>query len=283
MNSIKHKGEFMKTKLMTQIAAALMLLQTSVFSHDGHSNNPNVKLHINPKWDECSFQLDPSLTQQQWHRFTQEAALVVYFRPLTDARPLGARNYEFSLLKWDSKIDETKGAWNNTFVHPDSTHWLTGKEPLPIPGLSLRAGVTDKIDVAAYWTKSFGANYGFWGGQVQYNMINDVKNNWAASARVSFIAMYGPKDMDFNMYGLDMLASKKFNLAKWASVSPYAGVSAFVSNAYEKSKVVDLKDEHTLGLQGQIGAVAQVSMARIGVEYSVAKINSFSLKLGVAF
>lgn len=273
----------MKTKMLTWIAAGMAMIQSSAFAHDGHGGNPNVKLHVNPKWDQCSFQLDPSLTQKQWRQFTQEAALVIYFRPLTDARPLGAKNFEFSLLQWQTGINEEKGAWNNTFVHPDSNHWLTGGEPLAIPGLSFRAGVTDKIDVAAYWTKSPGANYGFWGGQVQYNLINDLKNNWAASARMSFIAMYGPKDLDFNMYGLDLLASKSFNLVKWASVSPYAGISTFLSNTHEKSKVVDLKDEHTLGMQGQIGAIAQIYRIRIGAEYSIAKVNSFSFKLGVAF
>lgn len=281
-NSIKLKanGGFMKTKMMTLITAALMLVQTSVFAHGG---DPNVKLHVNPKWDQCSFQLDPSLTQKQWHQFTQEATYVIDYRPLTDARPLGAMNFEVSLLRWNTKVNEEKGAWNNTFVHPDSTHWLTNGEPLIIPGLSIRAGLTDKIDVGFYLTKSIGANYGFWGAQLQYNLLNDLNNNWSASARINFLSMYGPKDLDFNLIGLDLLASRKFDLVKWTSVSPYAGVSTFLSNAYEKSKVVDLKDEHTVGLQGQIGAVAQISMARIGVEYSVAKVSSFSIKLGVAF
>jgi hypothetical protein len=73
--------------MMTLITAAIALLQTSAFAHNGHGGDPNVNLHVNPKWDQCSFQLDPSLTQKQWRQFTQEASLVIYFRPLTDARP----------------------------------------------------------------------------------------------------------------------------------------------------------------------------------------------------
>ena len=43
--------------------------------------------HLNTggKWDECSIQLAPTLTQRAWRQFTQEAGLVAYFRPLATA------------------------------------------------------------------------------------------------------------------------------------------------------------------------------------------------------
>ncbi|MGC4021421.1 MAG: hypothetical protein QM734_05495 [Cyclobacteriaceae bacterium] len=99
----------------------------------GHAQE--VKLHVNPRWKECSFQLDPSLTQSAWHDFTKEAGLVAYFRPLTDAKPMGKWKFEFSLLRWSTKINDKKSAWNDTFVHPDSTHWLKEGPRLAIPGL----------------------------------------------------------------------------------------------------------------------------------------------------
>ena len=82
----------------------------------------DVKLHVNPRWKECSFQLDPSLTQAAWHQFTREAGLVAYFRPLIDAKPMGAKHFELSLLNWQTGIDPKQSAWNDRFVHPDSTH-----------------------------------------------------------------------------------------------------------------------------------------------------------------
>src|SRR5688572_31792544 len=95
-------------------------------NHGGHSHGDHhdVQLHVNPRWKECSFQLDASLTQNAWREFTKEAGLVVYFRSLTDAKPMGARNFELSLLQWETAFDDTKDAWNDTFVHPTETHWL---------------------------------------------------------------------------------------------------------------------------------------------------------------
>jgi hypothetical protein len=273
----------MKNTTITAIAAALAftLVQSTAVSH---GDSKNVKLHVNPKWKQCSFQLDPSLTQEAWHQFTAEAGLVTYFRSLTDATPMGQGSFEVSVLNWQTKIDDTDPAWNDTFVHPDSTHWLLEGSSLAFPGLMFRAGITNRIDVGAYFTKAPGANYGFWGGQLQYNVVNDLEKTWAASVRLSLVSMYGPDDFKFTVYGLDFLASKEYALiGDWLSISPYAGVSAYLANSHETTAAVNLSDEHVLGAQSMVGAVTQISIARLAVEYSVAKVNSLSFKLGVGF
>lgn len=273
----------MKNNIITTLAAALIftLFQSAAFANGG---SKNVKLHVNPKWKECSFQLDPALTQQAWHEFTEEGGLVAYFRPLTDAKPMGVGNYELSVQEWETAFDDTRAAWNDTFVHPDSTHWLKEGDRLGFPGLAFRTGITTTIDVGAYWTKNPGANYGFWGGQVQYNIVNDVERNWAASARASFVSLYGPRDFDMTVYGLEVLASKEYAVySDWISVSPYAGISTYLSSSHETTTAVDLNDEKIVGMRGMVGAVTQISITRLAVEYNFATVNSFSFKIGVGF
>lgn len=245
-------------------------------------NNHRATLHVNPRWKECSLHLDPALTQRAWHEFAAEAGLVAYFRPLTDARPMGAGTWEVSALQWGTAIDDEDAAWNDTFVHPDSTHWLVEGESLQFPGLMVRTGLSSRIDMGAYFTKSPGANYGFYGGQIQYSLHNDTTRKWAAAARTSFVSLYGPNDLGLTVFGVDLVASKAFT-AGWASVAPYAGVSSYLSTAHEKSEAVSLADENVLGGQAMIGAVVQLSVARIGVEYNTARVGTRSLKLGVAF
>ena len=142
-----------------------------------------------------------------------------------------------------------------------------------------RAGVTGSTDVGVYFTKSPGANYGFVGGQVQYKVLQSA-SDWAASTRVSFVSMYGPDDLTFAVYGVDLLASRRFDVTRWAAMSPYAGVSTYLASAHEKTSAVTLDDESVIGMQGTVGAAVQLSKARLGVEYNVAKVSSFSLKLG---
>jgi hypothetical protein len=270
----------MKRNVTISLAAGFVLAAfPSTGSAQGHHHG--IMLHVNPRWRECSFQLDPSLTRNAWRQFTREAGLVTYFRPLADAKPMGRGNFEVSALQWETDIDDTDAAWNDTFVHPDSTHWLIEGSSLAFPGLMVRAGVTDKVDVGAYVTKSPGANYGFYGGQVQYNLAQDTHRDWAASARVSFVSLYGPEDLDFTVYGLDLVASKEYQASKWASVSPYAGVSTYLSSSHEKSAVVDLPDENILGAQAMVGAALQISRARLALEYNFARIPTRSLKVGI--
>jgi len=66
----------MKRRTMTTAAVALSLalLQTPVAAQDSHPH-----LHINTRWDECAFQLDPSLTPPRAQR-----------RPRLHARRQGA-------------------------------------------------------------------------------------------------------------------------------------------------------------------------------------------------
>lgn len=242
------------------------------------------ELHINPRWSECSFQLDPSLTQKSFKEFAREAALVAYFRPLTDARPLGPKHFEISLLKWATAIDDTKDSWNDTFVHPDSTHWLVEGPRLNIPGVTARIGITKRLDAAVYWTKSPNANYGFWGGQLQYNLLNNPERKWAASVRTSLVSLYGPDDVKFSIYGAEGVVSKEFPIfSDRVTVAPYVGASTFVSNARETSQKVDLQNKTVMGAQAMVGTVLKASVARLAIEYNLARVNTISFKLGVAF
>jgi hypothetical protein len=236
-------------------------------------------LHVNPRWKECSLQLDPSLTQSAWRQFTREAGLVAYFRPLADARPMGKGHFELSMQQWKTGIDDQTSAWNDTFVHPDSAHWLFEGNGLKFPGLTARAGLTDNTDVGVYFTKNPGANYGFYGAQVQRSLMSS-QSDWAAAARVSFVSLYGPSDLNLTVYGVEMVTSRRWAVSRWASVSPYVGVSSYLSTSHEKTAAVTLDNERVVGARGMMGAEVQLSVARVGVEYDVAKVNSLSFKVG---
>src|SRR4029078_9499404 len=136
------------------------------------------KLHVNPRWHECSFQIDASLTQSAWHQFSREAGLVTYFRRITDARPMGRGKFEISALQWKTGIHDDDAAWNDTFVHPDSTHWLFEGDGLAFPGLTARGGVSDTHALRVYVTKNPNANYGFYGAQLQRALLGGTNSTW---------------------------------------------------------------------------------------------------------
>lgn len=266
----------MKTKSI--LSAGLFLL---LFNF---ANAQDVQLHISDRWKECAFQIDPSLTQQEWHEFAQEAGMVACFRPLVSAKPMGVGRFDISLLQWRTSIDETKGAWNNTFVHPHAEHYLVGGNALPFPGLAVRAGLTEKMDAGIYWSMNPEANYGFIGTQLQYNFLNAEKHIVDLSSRIGMNMLYGPEDINSTISSLDVLASKKFNFFKnWLSVSPYLGCSGYLSHTHEKTNRVNLKDENILGVQAMAGAVVGIRNFNLAIEYNKAKVNTLSFRFGYTF
>ena len=267
------------------VSIALSLVHTSAAAqeqlHGGGHDDGRPHLHGGGRWKECSIQLSPSLTQRAWRQFTQEAGLVAYFRPLVDAEPLGRGRFEVSAVQWETAIDDATPAWNDTFVHPDSTHYLFEGRGLKFPGLMGRVGVSANTDVGVYFTKNPNANYGFFGGQLQRRLVGGADRRWAASARASFVSLYGPDDVRLTTYGLDLVASRKVGLARWAAVSPYVGVSGYLSTSHERSPLVALDDERVGGGQAMAGAVLQLSKARIAAEYNAASVRTISLKVGL--
>ena len=254
-----------------------------VLTHSTAAAQSEPRLHVSSRWKECSLQLDPSLTQSAWRQFTREAALVVYFRPVADARPLGRGKFEASIVQWKTGIDARTSAWNDTFVHPDSTHWLFEGNGLAFPGLMARVGVTSRTDAGFYFTRNPHANYGFAGAQLQHAFVGDTASAWALAARASAVSLYGPKDIAFHAYGADLITSRTLHLNRWAALSPYASVSGYLSQSHEKSAVVSLADVTTGGSQVTLGTALQISAARLGAEYSVATVRSFSMKVGIGF
>jgi hypothetical protein len=273
-----------RINLITAAMALVIAMTPASVRAQAHENGPGaghgLQLHISDRWKECSIQLHSSLSREAWKQFTEEAGLVAYFRPMSDAKPLGKGKFELSILQWETRIDDHDSAWNDTFVHPDSVHWLFEGSGLKFPGLTVRAGVSDKTDIGVYFTKNPNANYGFYGAQVQRNFLGGTESEWAAATRLSFTSLFGPEDVDLTVIGWDVLASREFALTSWAAVSPYAGFSSYLSMAREKSAVVDLDNAYVGGSQVMLGAVLELSGARVGVEYNAARVNSVSMKVG---
>lgn len=231
-------------------------------------------LHVNDTWDNCAIVIDPALTQQAWHQFVTEAGLVTYFRPLSAAKPLGRGHFEVAALNWGTMIDDADPAWNDTFSHPNPTHWLFDGNALLIPGLMLRMGASQRFDLGVYWTTAPSSNYGMLGGQVQYAVLSEPDGPVSASGRVSGVKLYGPADMDVSTFGMDFIVSRDVS-----RFSPYAGVGGYWSRGRETTDKVDLQDESVVGLQGTVGVAARIWLLRLGTEFNLARVSGYSFKV----
>lgn len=278
------------SKIKLGIVAISILCVSNSVSFAQH-NNPI--LHVNTKWAECSMQLDPSLSQGAWRQFTQEAGIMTVFNPLTSAKPLGKWNFDIGLSMNQYPVDDTDSAWNDTFVHPHSTHWLyadTSDDPgvvtdkhadsrhvLSIPLLLGRIGVTDKIDVGIFFFSAIpDANYAFRGGQVQYNFLDDSQKNLFAAVRVSIGQIASVEDFKLSTYSVDVMASKDISI-----FSGYAGLTGYLVRTHETTSAVDLDDENVFGVQGNIGVTTLLfSHLKIGAQLTVGALTYPGIVIG---
>jgi hypothetical protein len=254
------------------LRAAVLLLAA------GAAPLPAQVLHTNDRWDECAIVLDHALTQDAWHRFVAELGVVGYYRPQAGARPLGRGRVELSVVQTNTRIDPAAPAWNDTFSHPDSTHWLIEGDALPIPSLAFRVGVSDRVDVGGYVTKNFASNYGLVGAQLQYSLRSRADSGISASGRLSAARLFGPEDMTFGVYGLDLAVSRPVS-----RFEPYAVISGHVAHGHETTSQVNLADETVLGVQGTLGLAVRIWGVRLGAEYTLARVNAYAFKIGYGF
>ena len=133
---------------LTILAAA----PASAQSHTG------VPLHVNTAYNRCFFDLHPELTKAQFEEFAGELGSILRFRQLGDAPTLGKGRFDVGLQYTMTPINDRKGAWNNTFSHPNADHPLG--DIIEFPRIVARFGVSDRVDVGGWGGIAPGSNWG---------------------------------------------------------------------------------------------------------------------------
>ncbi len=266
------------------LAIAALCANTALSQQEKHGDDhPDVTLNVKPGLGMCDFDLSPNLTQAEWKQATREVGNAIYLEPLAAAQPLGKGNWALHLENNSFHVDQESGAWNNTFHHPDSTHYLTdGSGRLSVPGLRFRFGITERWDAGIYYTtaKPFGANYSFLGFETKYVLLNDPEKGWAFSTRASYATDASIRDFNISSTGLEVLGSKKL----FGVLMPYAGLAANWNHGREVTSDVDLNNENSFALRGIVGLEFRWKFVNLAYELQLGDgMAQRSLKLGVAF
>ncbi len=258
-----------------QLFAILILLVPLLFASPSYSqaDDSGVYWHIDPNVKSCSMVIDPSLTQDQWGKFTREAGAIISFKSLASAEPLGRLKFTFGVDYSVTPVDQHDPAWINTFTHPGVDCPLG--DQIKVPTLRARLGVSNTMDVGGYWTSAPRANYGYVGGEFRYAFLRESARVPAAAAVTSFTVLTGVPDFNFSIYSVGVVASKRI-----AAFTPYLGVRESLAVATETTAKVDLKRENPLITQGFIGATYSLWKLGLAAEYNVAEVNTFAFVIG---
>ena len=264
------------SKLLNGVVSALVFLSIFLSTSYAQGDGSDVYWHIEPSVKECSIELNPSLTQEQFKKFTKQSALLTTFRALSSAEPLGSMNFSFGIDYSYTPVDQRDPAWINTFTHPDEDCPLG--DAVVMPTLRGRLGISDNVDIGAYFTKAPEANYGFLAGEIKYAVLQESEKVPAVAIRPTFVTLLGVDDMDLNVYGVDFSASKKFGM-----FTPYLGIREILAVGTETTSKVDLDRESVWATQGIIGVTFSISRFNFAAEYNIAEVSTFAITTGFNF
>ncbi len=263
----------MKSKkfILAMVASGVSFLTCAT---NGQNNSSDVYWHIDPSVKSCSMVIDPSLTQDQWKRYTLQVGEISSFKSMASAEPINKGQFSFDIVYSVTPINQHDPAWINTFVHPDENCPLGNQIKLPM--VQVRLGLSDKLEIGANWIHAPRANYGMIGGELKYAFLKETDKMPAAAIRTSFIALTGVADYNIGLGSIDLLISKKF-----AGLSPYIGVKESLIIGTETTSKVDLYKEHLFATQGFAGVAYSVWRINLAVEYNVSNVNTLSFLIGL--
>ncbi len=254
-----------------RLACAIAVL---LFTCPAPAQSSDVYWHVDANVRTCSMVLDPSLTQAQWRTFTEQVGAILSFKSLAAAAPLGRGHFTLGIDDGITPVDQRDPAWVNTFAHPDA-HCPLGDQ-VAIPTLArARAGLSSRMDAAAFWSMAPRANDGTVGAELRYAVLEESGRMPAATVSASVSALTGVPDFDLAVYSTGVSAGKHL-----AFVTPYVGVRSNLMVATERTAKVDLNPERFTRTQGFLGATTSLWKVELAAEYDVAVVNTFAVAMG---
>lgn len=259
------------------LVALMLLVPVAALAHgsDGHPADPN--LHVDPALEDCSVKFAPELTQDAFGRFVREFGSVSAFRT-SPPTTLGKRGFTFAVEEMSFSVEEHADAWNDTFAHPDAYHELGSSQAFP--KLRVGLGVTDRLDVGAFYTVNPQANYGWLGLEARYGLLQQSETRpMAVALRGAYTKTLYVDDMDMHAVSVDVSAGRTFR----GMFTPYVGVGGDLVLARETSDVVDLETEVQAVPRALGGFEVRFWHMSIGAEANLSALTSGQVQVATVF
>jgi hypothetical protein len=221
----------------TAIAIRRLMGMSLIAAAPLRAQSAHPPLHVHPSFKDCSVKFAPELTQSAYDRFVREFGSVSAFKQMASSHTLGKGRVLVGVEMLSFRIDDGSPAWNDTFHHPSDHHPLGATQQFP--KLKLRAGVTDDLDVGAFYTKNFSANYGWLGVDGKYALRKEsAERPVSVAVRGAYTKTLYVSDMDMHALTADVSVGRRL----WRVVRPYAALGADGVLARETSDAVNLRD-----------------------------------------
>jgi len=263
--------------LRTIMVALVGLVPAVALAHDAEVQDSHPPLHVDPYIKSCSVRFAPELTQGAFHRFVTEFGSVSAFKVSSPPVTLGRRGVEIGIEEFSFGVDEGSHAWNDTFYHPHADHPLGSNQAFP--KVRLRAGVTDRLDLGAYYTVNPQANYGWFGLDAKYGLLKQSDTMPVSLAvRGAYTKTLYVDDMNMDAVTADVQAGRTYG-----RFTPYLGLGSDLVVARETSSAVALHSETMMVPRALGGLQVRWWRMALGGEVHVGALTSYQVDVASVF
>lgn len=211
------------------------------------------------------------LTQDEFHRLSQDLGAALSYKPLTPAEPLGLFGFDVGLAATVTKI-QNPDAFKNAGAGDISN--------VAVPSLRLNLGLPFGIDVGAMAGAAPGTNIRLYGAELRWAFVKGGVAVPAIALRGSYTQLSGVDQLDFNTRGVDLSISKGF-----AFFTPYGGVGKVWVTSTPKDIPTVSPTEESLSLnKGFVGFNLNFVLVNLALEWDkTGDATSYGAKLGFRF
>jgi hypothetical protein len=211
------------------------------------------------------------LSQDDFHKISQDLGAALSYKPLTPAEPLGLFGFDLGVAGTDTKIKNTD-SFKNAQVGDISD--------IVVPSARFNLGLPFGIDVGVMAGAAPSTNVRLYGGEVRWAFIKGSTTMPAIALRGSYTKLAGVDQLDFNTKGADLSISKGF-----AMFTPYAGIGKVWVTSTPKNIPLAVPSEESFSQNKYfVGVNMNFILVNIALEADkTGEDTSYGLKLGFRF
>jgi hypothetical protein len=151
-----------------------------------------------------------NLSQDDFHKISQDLGAAFSYKPLTPAEPLGLFGFDLGVAGTDTKI-KNSDSFKNAGV--------ANLSDIAVPSARFNVGLPFGLDVGVMAGAAPSTSVRLYGGEVRWAFIKGSTTMPAIALRGSYTQLAGVDQLDFNTKGADLSISKGIAL-----FTPYAGI-----------------------------------------------------------
>jgi hypothetical protein len=212
-----------------------------------------------------------TLTQDEFHRLSQDLGAALSYKPLTPAEPLGVLGFDVGLAATVTKIE------NPDVIQKAGAGDISS---VAVPSLRLNLGLPFSLDVGVMAGAAPGTNIRLYGAELRWAFVKGGTAMPAIALRGSYTQLSGVDQLDLNTRGVDLSISKGF-----AFFTPYAGIGKVWVTSTPKDIPTAVPTEESLSLnKGFVGFNLNFVLVNIALEGDkTGDATSYGAKLGFRF